>query len=207
LDEFDLDLLEKWKIFFLSFFHNCGTPINFKNYSPFLSLTYGYRKYKTARYFALKYSKKEKRFKLKKGVVFLYCLNADSPYYIKTNDFTKQLKHNNVQWYKNINREIMLMSGMFPHYLLGVFEVECNKTPQFIINPWLYKILNEGVEFDYIKGLDINQTDFKEIANERGYTNYFFQDMYGKKQHVAWLNQKICYDVLKPKSNLRNLDE
>ncbi len=208
LVKFDLDLLEKWKIFFLSFLHNCGRPKDFKNYSPFLSLTYGYRKYKTARNFALKYDIIKKRFKLKKGVVFLYCLNIGHPYYLKTNKFTKKLENFGIQWYRDIHSEIMLMNGMFPHYLLGVFEVECNKTPQFIINPWLYKILSSDNcnKFDYINGLPIDQIDFHKVVKTK-YKSFFFQTMYGDKQYVGEINQKNCSEVLKPKSNLRNLDE
>ena len=48
----DFDILEKWKIFFLSFLHNSGSLKRFKSNSPFLSMAHGYRKYKIAREFA-----------------------------------------------------------------------------------------------------------------------------------------------------------
>ena len=68
----------------------------------------------------------------------------------------------------------MLINGMYPHFLLGVFEVKHNLTPKFIINPWLYKILKENKTFNYTNGLPIDQTNFHKLAEEMGYSNYFF---------------------------------
>lgn len=188
----DSELLRKWKLFFLSFLHNNGGGRSFNNFSPFISLAYGYKKYVIARRFALK------RCLHKKGILFLYSLNAGWPYYIRTIDFTKELKKFNITWYKDIHKEIMLINGMYPHYLLGVFEVEPCKNSRFVINPWLYKTLQSNNKFDYAEGIQINQKYFREFAECLGYSNFFFHYMNDNDEYVSELNQNNHYKVYQP---------
>ena len=188
----NLDSLEKWKIFFLSFLHNSAKPIDFKKHSPFLSVAYGYKKYRTARNFALS------RCKHKKGMILLYCLNAGWPYYIRTIDLTNRLAKFNVKWYKDIHNEIILMNGIYPHYLLGIFEVKNNLTPKFIVNPWLYELLNVGNSFDYSKGLPIDQTDFIEFAEKKGYSSFFFSLINSNNEFVSNISQTNIHKTIKP---------
>lgn len=166
----DIDTLNQWKIFFLSFLHNNGKLKEFKNHSPFLSVTHGCKKYMIARKFALD------RVKHEKATIYLYSLNAGDPHYVMTKSMIKILKEYGVRWLKDINNEIMLINGMFPHYMLGVFEVEKDKTSRFIMNPWLYKSLKENEIFDHRNGLKINQENFNELAISLGYSNFFFLD-------------------------------
>ena len=98
--------LEGWQIFFLSFLHNNGKPRNFKGSCPFISLTYGCDKLTTARKFALS------RSSYGKGIIFVYSLNSNWPYYVRAKDLTDQLKDYGVQWYKDIHHEILLINGM-----------------------------------------------------------------------------------------------
>jgi hypothetical protein len=192
LQNLDLEKLEKWKIFFLVFLHNNGNNKSFNNYSPFISLTYGPNKYVTARKFALKNCSH------KKGILFLYCLNAGWPYYISTNNFTKELKNFGVIWYKDKHSEIMLIGGMYPHYLIGIYEVEPLKNPRFIINPWLYDIMLRNEEFDYFNGLPIDQTYFHSFAEELGYRNFFFHYLNDNDEYVSELNQYNHNKVYRP---------
>jgi len=170
LEKSDIQSLNKWKIFFLSFLHNSGSLKDFKNYSPFISMAYNTDKYKIARKFAFE------RNTYDKAIIYLYALNTGDPYYIQTKSMTKVLKKYGVTWYKDIHNEIMLINGMYPHYLLGIFEITEHTTPRFIINPWLYDILNKDESFDYKNGLRINQENFTELAQDVGYTNFFFRD-------------------------------
>jgi len=169
LNEYDIESLLKLKIFFLSFFHTDGRLRELSNNTPFLSMTYGNKKFSIARKFALgKNNPKEKAF------IYLYSLNAGDPYYMKTNILSKALNKIGAKWHYDKYHEILLINGMFPHYMLGIFEVEKNKTPKFIINPYLYEILKKNEQFDYVNGLSINQENFKEYAKKLGYKNYFF---------------------------------
>ncbi len=182
----------EWKIFFLSFLHNSGRVKRFTNHSPFISLTYGPNKYTISRKFALERSKH------KKGILFLYCLNAGWPYYIKTSDFRKQLRKFGVKWYPDINSEIMLLDGMYPHYLLGVYEVERSRNPRFVLNPWLYNLLLQNKNFDYSKGICIDQTYFNTFAQKLGYKNYFFHYINENVEFASELNQRNHYKIISP---------
>ena len=176
---------------FLSFLHNSGSLKEFKSHSPFLSVTYGYKKYSISRKFALN------RINHNKGIIFLYALNNGDPYYIITNLMTKELKQFGVDWYEDIHNEIMLINGMYPHYLLGIFETNSNRMSKFIINPWLYSILTENKSFDYVNGLNINQENFNQLAKELGYRNFFFTDEEGHA-FISDLEERNIEKVIQP---------
>ena len=168
LDNYSVEELNKWKIFFLSFLHNDGSLNEFKSSSPFLSLTQGWKKYRTARNFSLW------RNKYGRGIIYLYALSKHDNNYFVTKEFTKKLKEFDIVWYEDNHKEIMLLNGMFPHYLLGIFEVTKTSTPKFILNPELYKLLENSEEFDFRGGLSINQDNFLEMAQKLGYKRFFY---------------------------------
>lgn len=172
--ENDIDALSKWKIFFLSFLHNSGSLKSFKSSSPFLSMAYGHKKYAIAKQFAFN------RISHDKAITYLYSLNAGDPYYIQTKVMTNKLKRFGIEWYEDIHNEIMLVNGMFPHFLLGILEITKSSTTRCIINPWLYSLLKEGELFDYKNGLKINQENFTRLAEQLGYTNFFFTNQNGE---------------------------
>lgn len=174
--------LEGWQIFFLSFLHNNGQPRNFKKYSPFISLTYGCDKLTTARRFALE------RSRYGKGIIFVYSLNSGWRYYIRAKDLTKQLKDYGVQWYKDIHHEILLINGMYPHFLIGLFEVSRKRTLKFILNPWIYEQFKHNFEFNYTEGVDINQIRFNDFAQSLGYKSYFFHESGKQREYVSDFN-------------------
>ena len=172
--ENDIDALGKWKIFFLSFLHNSGSLKSFKSSSPFLSMAYGYKKYAIAKQFAFN------RISHDKAITYLYSLNAGDPYYIQTKLMINELKKFGIEWYEDIHNEIMLVNGMFPHFLLGILEITKSSTKRCIINPWLYSLLNDDKLFDYKNGLNINQENFSRLAEQLGYTNFFFTNQNGE---------------------------
>lgn len=188
LNKYDVKQLLKLKIFFLSFFHTDGRLDDLRKQSPFLSITYGYKKFSIARKFALdKYSKKE-------GYIYLYSLNANDPYYLKTKELSKKLNKIGAKWHYDKYSEILLINGMFPHYMLGIFEVKRNKTPKFIFNPYLYEILEQDKVFDFINGLSINQQNFKQYACELGFKSYFNYNEKNKID-VNTLDDNNCKEV------------
>lgn len=169
LDEFDVESLLKLKVFFLSFFHTDGRLRELSDSSPFLSMTYGDKKFSIARKFAI-----GEDYPKEKALIYLYSLHAGDPYYMKTNNLSKELRKIGAKWHYDKYHELLLINGMFPHYILGIFEVEKTKTPKFIMNPYLYETLKQNEEFDYINGLPINQENFKEYAKRLGYKSYFY---------------------------------
>jgi len=190
-EENDIEILGKWKIFFLSFLHNSGSLKDFKSNSPFLSMAYGYKKYKIAKRFAFN------RISHDKAITYLYSLNAGDPYYMKTSLMTKELKQFGIEWYEDIHNEIMLINGMFPHFLLGILETTKKSTVRCIINPWLYNLLRNNKPFDYKNGLNINQENFNRLAEKLGYTNFFFTNSDGEA-FVSDLNEENIEKVIQP---------
>lgn len=169
LEKFDVESLLKLKIFFLSFFHTDGRLREFSDNTPFLSMTYGDKKFSIARKFALgKDNPKEQAF------IYLYSLNSGDPYYMKTNNLSSELRKLGATWHYDKYHEILLINGMFPHYLLGLLEVKNTKTPRLILNPYLHDLLVANKQFDYVNGMKIDQKNFIEYARSLGYKNYFF---------------------------------
>lgn len=183
--------LKGWQIFFLSFLHNNGRPRDFKRSSPFLSLTYGYDKLRIARRFALE------RCKHNRGIVFIYSLNSNWPYYFRAKDLTAQLEGYGVRWYKDIHHEILLINGMYPHFLIGILEVSRRRTLKFILNPWIYKQFKQGRDFNYTEGVDIDQEKFSEFAQALGYRRWFF---HVKGRQMEYISD---FDTLKEKRIFR----
>ncbi len=115
---------------------------------------------------------------------------------MKTNILSKELKKQGAKWHHDKYHEILLVNGMFPHYILGIFEVEINRTPQFIMNPYLYEVLKQNEQFDYVNGLAINQENFFEYAKSLGYKNYFMAKE--NKVSTATIGGTNPQDVTKP---------
>lgn len=167
MDVRNLDIYELYvlKIFFLRIEHTDGRNDEFNSQTPFLSLTYGSKKFDIARKFSLD--------KSEKGIIYLYSLFSGELLYFRTKDLSKKLNLNGITWHKDIYNEITLLSGMFPHFLLAIYEVKKNSTPKLIINPYLLEILENNAPFDFIDGLSINQENFPHYAKKLGYKTFF----------------------------------
>ncbi len=172
LQKCSLDSLLKFKVFLLHFFHTDGRLSKFKEESPFLSVAYSKKKFAIARKFALRLDGQNPR---EKGFVYLYSLYRGDSFYLKTKKLSKKLKMLGATWHDDMYHEIVLFNGMFPHYILGIFEMEKYKTTKFVMNPYLYDILDKSEVFDYLHGLPINQENFIKYAENLGYKNYFYK--------------------------------
>ena len=160
---------ERWKLVLLAFLHNKGNDDYFKPYSSFASLTYGQGKYDTAKMFAIERNKK--------GVIYTYILEEDSKQYLKTEDMNQLLKNYDIEWYEDKHNEIMILNGLFPHNVIGFFEIDKNSTKRFILNYWFHQKIKDYLcrksNFDYKNGVKINQENFKEAAIRLGYGSFF----------------------------------
>jgi len=173
IDSEDIKFLNHLKVFLLAFLHNIGSLRSFKSNSPFLSLT-------TKENIAIDFA--TNRSKHKKGIVYLYALNKSDDYYIKTSEMIKKLESYGIEkWYDDTHKEIILMNGMYPHYLLGIYEVEKDTQDinKFIINPALYQLLSEKKKFDSKNGLIVDQQNFEQFAKELGHEEFFFKNNMG----------------------------
>lgn len=190
LDKLDIETLRELKIHMLSLLHTDGRHKEFNRQTPFLSMSYGVEKFSIAKKFAFgKDSTKEKAY------MYLYALNTDNAYYQKTEDLAKKLNEVGATWYEDKYDEIILFNGMFPHYLLGIFELIKGKEPIFIINPYLYEILDKNKEFDFVNGLRINQKNFKEYARDLGYDKYFYKTT-DNKQYTSDIDGNNISEVI-----------
>lgn len=169
----DITVLNKIKIFFLAYLHNSYKNKLFNSITPFLSMAKGSKKFEIAKYFALNKGKKENSY------VFLYSLctkvNKNIPeQYIITEEFIKVLKSLGIENLDDRYSEVMLLNGMYPHYLLGIIKIEDKKISEFIMNPSLFNKLKNDEEFNFENGLPINQKNFMELAKELGYQTFFY---------------------------------
>lgn len=183
--------LEHWRLFFISLLHNNGKGKKyekFKDYSPFVSLTYGNKKTSISRRFAID------RTKHKKGFIFIIVVDTRKRDYIKTHDLITELSDFGIKWYNDRHRECMLLNGIFPHYILGLFEVQKTRTPRLIINPWLYKEYKENRVYNIESGIPVNQEYFHEWMKYDDYKRYFYED-YNRNQFISEINQ--FYEIKK----------
>lgn len=163
---------ESWKFALLAFLHNKGNDDYFKPYSGLVSLTYGQGKYDTAKKFAIERNKK--------GFIYTYILRKDLKQYFKTEDMNQLLKKYGVEWYEDKHNEIMILNGLFPHNIVGFFEVSKSTNKRFILNPWFHSQikhdLNCKLKFEYKNGVPINQEGFLDAAKRLGYNSFFNRD-------------------------------
>jgi len=169
IENLHLKKQERWKFVLLAFLHNKGNDDYFKPYSSFASLTYGQGKYDTAKMFAIERNKK--------GVVYTYILKKDSKQYFKTEDMNQILKKHGVEWYEDKHNEIMILNGLFPHNVIGFFEIDKNLTKKFVLNYWFHQQIKDDLcrksNFDYKNGVEINQENFQKAAIRLGYDSFF----------------------------------
>lgn len=178
------DNLYQTKIVLLSFLHNSYKNKEFNTKTPFISLTHGENKINTAKNFALKCDNNG-NCKKKNGYIFLYglpCRKIDiNKEYVITKDLRNILENLGIYDFKDFYNEIMLVNGLYPHYLLGIYKLTDYKITKFTINPSLYELLKNNENLDKIAelftndGLNINQENFISIAEELGYNTYFYK--------------------------------
>lgn len=127
--------LEFFKLMLLAFYHNKGNDNCYKDFSPFLSLS---SVFNTAVKFAVDKSKDKKS----TGIVFVYILDIRDEFYYTAKQLKTDLSEYGVTWYEDTHNEYLVLGGMYPHYLIGFYELDENGTPSsFILNPWFKKAL------------------------------------------------------------------
>lgn len=183
-----IEELRYWKVFLSAFLHNIGNVWDGKNESPFVSVTYGQTKVSVANNFALSRNKDE----VNNGFIYFAFLETESKYYLYTKKMNKILKDLGIEWYDDVNNEIILLDGLFPHCIIGIFEVFNNTSEKnFILNPWLYKRLKKSMQVINNPHILVNQDNFNEYAKNLGYTRYFQEEPLKHRELFSLKNRKI----------------
>ena len=169
------EIQESWKIFLLGFLHNMDVnyadvkDYDFKPYSGLVSVTYGQDKYNIAKTFAADGRKK--------GIIYTYILRRDLKNYLATEMMYESLKNYGVECSEDSNSEMMIINGLYPHNIIGFFEIEKKSTKRFMLNYWFHRQIKDDLcresKFDYKNGVEIKQENFQEAARRLGYGSFF----------------------------------
>lgn len=170
--------LRYFKIFLSAVLHNVGNQWIDKDNSPFISATYGEKKYEVSKIFASKKSEDET------SMVFVYYMLNGSKYYLLTQKLNEILRELNVDWYDDIHSEMIILDGLLPHYNIGILEInDDDYNHNFIVNPWLYYQLLNDIPLDLDNGIKVDQSDFAKLAVNLGYNNYYQQFKNGARSY------------------------
>lgn len=179
---------DEFQFLLLSFLHNkdvkyCGKKdFEFKPYSCFTSLSYGNQKYEIAKKYALHENRR-------KGIIYIYILGKSWKNYISAEEMNLCLKRYGVEWRKELDNEIMLMNGLYPHFLIGFFLFENKKCQRFLLNPWFLNQIKEDLmtnrKYPYENGVHVNQESFVEAAKRLGYNTYFIKNNLSLKEFIV----------------------
>ncbi|SDZ00122.1 hypothetical protein [Bacillus sp. 166amftsu] len=173
-DDTPLSQLQYNKIFLTAFLHNIGRKWSGKISSPLLSFSYGIRKKETAKNFATNALRDGTP--RNDGFIILGYVPFEGRRFEKlTDDLNMELEELGVTWYENAHKEIMLLDGIMPQHIIGLFEVKENGEENFILNPWLGKMFSESRRFDYRRGITINQARFEEFATDLKYGAFILE--------------------------------
>lgn len=203
LEEKSLEVQESWKFALLALLHNKGKTDGskgkiddyFKPYSCFVSLTYGENKYNTAKKFAVGRNNN--------GLIYIYILEKSLKNHFRAMDLTNKLCDLGIKWYEDVNSEIMVINGLYPHNIIGFFEINREEVKRFVLNPWFYKQimhdLKNGGDYNYKDGVLINQENFIQSAKNLGYENYFIRDNLLMNEYLVTPNEKKDQPVIEMK--------
>jgi|GEM_PF-2076899 len=180
------DMQQTWKLLFLAFLHNKGNDNYFKPFSGLLSVTHGENKYNKAHEFAIG--------RRKNGFIFVYILNKNSKKYVTAEEIQQMFAEHGVKWYDDIHKEIMIQNGLFPHNIIGFFEIQNKMANRFLVNPWFHlqikHDLNCGFQYDYKNGVLVDQTDFYTSLRNLGYDHFFIHDHVSDKDFIVDRSEK-----------------
>lgn len=169
-------------MFLLNLAHNIGERWENKCRSPFVSAAYGKMGFKNALYFA-----QNRNNDSYSHIIWGFIHKSDKENYILTRELSENLGVLDAEWYDDIHSEIIIKDGIFPHNILGVFEID-NKTDckNFIINPYLYQLFDVNkrkqrynllgvTEYVCQNGIPVDQNKFDECARLLGYQSYGYR--------------------------------
>ncbi|WP_430603068.1 hypothetical protein IGJ02_000392 [Enterococcus sp. DIV0724b] len=169
-------------MFLLNLAHNIGERWGNKCRSPFVSAAYGNMGFKNALYFA-----QNRNNDSYSHIIWGFIRKSDKENYILTRELSENLGMLDAEWYDDIHSEIIIKDGIFPHNILGAFEID-NETgwKDFIINPYLYQLFDVNkrkqrynllglTEYVCQNGIPIDQNIFDECARSLGYHSYGYR--------------------------------
>ncbi|MGG1679518.1 hypothetical protein ACIFOT_27915 [Neobacillus sp. NRS-1170] len=178
-EDIPLAQLQYNKIFLTAFLHNIGRKWSGKISSPLLSFSHGFRKKETAKNFAT--NALRDGIPRNDGFIILGYVPLESMSFGKlTDELNMELEELGVTWHENVHNEIMLLDGIMPHHIIGLFEIKENGEENFILNPWLGKMFSESMRFHYLRGIEINQDRFEEFATDLKYGAFILETDEGR---------------------------
>lgn len=168
----------------LLWLHNIGNDTGYKHDSPLISTT-------TSMEVAFKFANNNKNNNNNKDYIFviLECENGICDFF-ETDRLNKILKEINVNWHKNIHKEVMFKDAIFPQCIIGILE-KCKDNYNFILNPALIDIINNFENFTVSNeevasilldwGITVNQDRFEKGLQSLGYDKWTNQIEYNRK--------------------------
>lgn len=155
------------KEFILFLLHTMGNDKFFNNVTPWISTSYGKRRFKVAWRFATHKITNRKKTNIPPYIILDYwTAKVNEGYtFIKTSEIRKKLKMLGIEWHRDRNSEIMLKFCMFPHQLVGYYYFENGDLAHYCFNP---HYINRWIEDDTFKigdNLYINQEEVDFPAN------------------------------------------
>lgn len=159
---------ERCKSILLAFLHN-KEDLDYKPHSGLVSVACGKDKYRISKRFAITENRK--------GIIYIYILKKSLKKHLTIKEMNKSLNHYGLKCLEDPYSEIIIQNGLFPHNIIGFFEVEKNSTKRFILNNWFHQQikhdLTSGSKFNYRNGVNIDQQNFQTAKKEQGYNSFF----------------------------------
>lgn len=153
------------KDFFVSILHTSGGAREFGMVTPWLSCSYGARKFDTTRNFA-KGKERTKDYVLIDYWTKRNQRKTPSTYYL-TKDIIKRLRLFSIEWYPDYHNEIMIRYGMFPQNIVGYYVYKNDRIHSYVVNKHYLQLWRTHEAFDIGKNVFINQSDVR-IENAEG---------------------------------------
>lgn len=177
----DSSVVEAWRLLLYALLHNHGEN-EFKPYSFLVSLSHGDKKYRVARHFANR--------KFEHGIVCVYILNENyNGEYITAKYLKEKLADYGVKWFDDRDNEIMLMNALFPHYIVGFFEIRDKVVKRFILNNWFYLQMKVNSDYDFSQGVYVDQGEelekFMEAVRRQNLRTYAVKDTDNDRQQFV----------------------
>lgn len=165
----DLLCIKNWLCMTL---HTAGYP-GFRSITPWVSVSCGAKRYKTAYFFgkgkslAKKQPTKHSGTAIHRFVIFDTWVHSNDEHY--TFEYTKFLIHRLSQlglpWYPDRHHEIMLKYAIYPQNLIGYYYFEDDYLCYYYVNPHYLACMTSQPEFKIGDHVDIDQTGVDFPAN------------------------------------------
>lgn len=158
--------------FFASILHTSGRNKDFNTAKPWISCTYGAKKYEVAEKFA------RCRETINDYILIDYWVDRNRknmvPTYYLTRDIICRLKSFSIDWYPDYNKEIMVRYGLFPQNIVGYYVYTNRKLHYYVINPYYLHKWRNNSSFNIGDSVFIDQSEIKFENTDDLYKRIYF---------------------------------